>query len=384
MASVRTDSLRDLLHRLFQEQARPSAIIEALLEGAAEAGGISDIHFEPVDGGLEIRIRLDGVLTPLAAAPPELSGPLIARLKVLAGLASYRTDVPQDGRIDGGAAGASRLATYPTVRGEKAVVRLLLATPEAFDLDILGLSDRTRGVLVHAVAAREGMVVLTGPAGSGKTTTLYTLLRHICATDSVPRQIVTIEDPAECLLPRVTQTQINLAVGLTMANCLRSILRQDPEVLMVGEVRDRETAALAVEAALTGHLVLTTIHAGRAAGVFGRLLEMGIEPYQITSILRAAVAVRLVRRLCVRCTVEGVALGCEACWRTGYRGRLLLDESLTLEGAVRDAVLRRADVGEIERTARESGMETLAERGQALVTGLFTTLDEVRRVLASG
>jgi type II secretory ATPase GspE/PulE/Tfp pilus assembly ATPase PilB-like protein len=364
--------------------------------GAAHDARASDVHFEPVESGLDVRFRLDGALHTVAAVPREISASVVARLKVLAGLATYRTDVPQDGRIAGGAADL-RLSTYPTVRGEKAVVRLFAARPEDFRLDSLGLGDDARSALEKALSCREGLVVLTGPAGSGKTTTIYAAIQHV--RDGAPRdvianaggrppapQIVTIEDPVECLLPGVTQTETNPAAGLTLANCLRSVLRQDPEVIMVGEIRDPDAAHLAVEAALTGHLVVTTLHAGTAAGVFARLLEMGLAPHMITSVVRASLAQRLVRRLCPECrTTEGAAWtapGCESCLGTGFRGRLPLAEILTLAPAVRDRVLERADLEELERAARESGMAPLEERGRALVGRGETTEGELARVLA--
>jgi type II secretory ATPase GspE/PulE/Tfp pilus assembly ATPase PilB-like protein len=408
--------------------AAPSEIVQSVLIAAADARA-SDVHFEPVDGGLEVRFRLDGVLQKAGEVPSALAAPVIARVKVLAGLATYRTDVPQDGRIPASALGGKkkegkegkrkpegdapprsdaglsaaaqagtdlRVSTYPTVRGEKAVVRLFAARAEDFRLDALGLGRETVGVLEDALAGRDGLVVLTGPAGSGKTTTIYAAIRHL--TESRPqgptgkdavaakRQVVTIEDPVECLLPGVTQTETNPPAGLTFANCLRSILRQDPEVIMVGEVRDGETASLALEAALTGHLVVTTLHAGTAAGVFARLLEMGIEPYLITSVVRASLAQRLVRRLCPDCRseVEGAwaAPGCQKCLGTGFRGRLPLAEVVTLAPELRSRVLARADLDELERAARESGMAPLAERGEELVRRGETAADEVARVLS--
>jgi general secretion pathway protein E len=396
------DSLRNELEKLYARRAQPSAIIRCVLR-AAQGAGASDIHFEPVDAGLDIRFRLDGVLASVAAAPRDISLQLVARLKVLAGLATYRTDTPQDGRISGDALGMNeladkgagmRLATYPTVRGERAAVRLFLSRHEDFRLDALSLGADVVSTLALALSSREGLVALTGPAGSGKTTTIYAAIQHIreegsperAPSGSGARHIVTIEDPVECLLPGITQTQTNPASGLTSAKCLGAILRQDPEVIMVGEIRDRETAMLALEAALTGHLVLTTVHAGTAAGVFARLLEMGAEPYLVTSTVRAALAQRLVRRLCPECKQEtdGIwsAAGCPACYHTGYRGRLPLAEIVTLSAEVRAAVLARADLDELERAARASGMRTLARRGEELVSGGETTRAEVERSLA--
>ncbi|MHC4199155.1 MAG: GspE/PulE family protein [Planctomycetota bacterium] len=421
----------------------PSAVVDAILREAAGARA-SDVHFEPVDSGLDIRFRLDGVLVSVAAVPPEIASPVVARLKVLAGLATYRTEVPQDGRIAGEALSSPkgkvpggpdrtwhadlRLSTYPTVRGEKAVVRLFTARAEDFRLETLGLGENVRAALERALTSREGLVVLTGPAGSGKTTTLYAAIQHVrdvqartsltaehaetaeklpglavpeespsapSASSAVRaplrfprRHIVTIEDPAECLLPGITQTETNPPAGLTFANCLRSMLRQDPEVIMVGEVRDAETASLALEAALTGHLVLTTLHAGTSGGIFARLLDMGIEPHFITSVVRVAVAQRLVRRLCQECRRRDEdngawqAPGCDSCLGTGFRGRLPLAEVLTLTPELRKAVLARSDLGEIERASRASGLVPLAARGEELIADGETTEAEVARVLA--
>lgn len=375
------------LRELVSEGATPSAVVDSILRKATDARA-SDIHFEPADSGLEVRLRLDGVLRPVAAVPSALAAPVIARLKVLAGLATYRTGVPQDGRISrDGLSGDLRLSTYPTVRGEKAVVRLFSARPEDFRLDELGLGDDVRGTLEKALAGRDGLVILTGPAGSGKTTTIYAAIQHIRDQGSAPRHIVTIEDPVECLLPGIPQTETNPPAGLTFANCLRSILRQDPEVIAVGEVRDRETADLSLEASLTGHLVVTTLHAGTAAGVFARLLEMGMEPYLIASVVRASLAQRLVRRLCPDCRHEDshgwMAEGCAKCLDTGFAGRLPVAEILAVTSHVREAVLRRADIGEIARAARDSGMVPLADRAEGLVRRGETTSAEVARVLAS-
>ena len=385
-------ALRDLsaeIGSLASAGAPPSRLVQAVLAAAA-AGGASDAHFEPVEAGLAVRLRLDGVLQDAAAIPAELSAPVVARLKVLAGLATYRTDVPQDGRIGGEhfsrAGTEARLSTYPTVRGEKAVVRFFLRRAADFRLDALALGDDVAAALRSALAAREGLVALTGPAGSGKTTTIYAALSHLVEAESARRQVVTIEDPVECLLPGVTQTETDPPAGLAFANCLRSILRQDPEVIMVGEVRDAETAKLAAEAALTGHLVITTVHAGTAAGVLVRLVEMGVEPAVVAGVLKLAVAQRLLRRLCPACRRKGpgdmwTAPGCDECLGTGYRGRLPAAEFLTMGPALRAALAGGADLTELHRIARESGMVPLAERGRRLASEGLTDPAELSRVL---
>ncbi|MHC4916660.1 MAG: GspE/PulE family protein [Planctomycetota bacterium] len=368
--------LRTTVDGLVAGGAQPSEVVKAVLDAALEAGA-SDVHFEPLGDGLAVRLRLDGVLQDAAALPAELSAPVVARLKVLAGLATYRTEVPQDGRVSREGSDL-RLSTYPTVRGEKAVVRLFARSAEEFRLDALSLPAEVLGALQMALSAREGLILFTGPAGSGKTTTIYAALQHLRGVERVPRQIVSIEDPVECLLPGVTQTEVNPPAGLTFANCLRSVLRQDPEVIAVGEIRDRETADLAVEAALTGHLVITTLHAGTAAGVFARLVEMGLEPSAVTSVARLAVAQRLVRRLCVECAGKG----CQACSGEGLKGRLPVAEALSLTAEVRAAVLRRADLAAVRYAALEGGLIPLAERGRRMVDAGLTLRSEVERVLS--
>jgi len=366
----------------------PTEIVDMVIARAC-ALGVSDIHFEPTRSGLDVRFRLDGVLKTLGHVARERSANTVSRLKVLAGLATYRTDVPQDGRFTvGEAAGGvdARLSTYPTVRGEKAVVRLFGARPKDYTLDRLGFPSDVTTALRASLALREGMIVLTGPAGSGKSTTLYACVQHARDEAGGGRSIVTIEDPAECLIPGVTQTEINPPAGLTFATCLRSMLRQDPEVIMVGEVRDRETAALALEAALTGHLVLTTLHAGTTWGVFVRLLEMGIEAHLITSAVKMTVAQRLVRRLCPDCKVEAdggwSAPGCEACLGTGYRGRVVIASTLAPTTEVRGAILARADAHTLEECAFAAGAVPLAARADDVVRDGVTSRDEVRRALA--
>jgi type II secretory ATPase GspE/PulE/Tfp pilus assembly ATPase PilB-like protein len=336
------------------------------------------VHFEPLDSGIAVRLRVDGALGTVAELPAELAAQTVARLKVLAGLATYRTEVPQDGRIPREGGADLRLATYPTVRGEKAVVRLFARRAEDFRLAALDLPEEVRASLEEALECRDGLVVLTGPAGSGKTTTIYAALQRIAEEGGESRQVVTVEDPVECLLPGATQTEVNPPAGLTFANCLRSVLRQDPEVIMVGEVRDSQTAALAVEAALTGHLVITTLHAGTAAGVFARLLEMGVEPHMITGVLKLAVAQRLVRRSCGNCAGKG----CADCAGSGLRGRIPIAEALGMTPALRAAVLAGGDLAALRAAAGEGGAVSLRERGRELVAAGATTEAEVQRALA--
>jgi type II secretory ATPase GspE/PulE/Tfp pilus assembly ATPase PilB-like protein len=359
----------------------PDGVVRAVDLVLAEADrlGASDVHFQPTARNLAVRVRIDGVLQPLAALPREVAPNVVARLKVMAELLTYRTDVPQEGSIRppaGGTGTDRRVSTFPTVHGEGAVVRVFDPSAGLLDLDQLGLPADVMAGLDGLLRARSGAVFLTGPSGSGKTTTIYACLRRLVA-DGPGRHIVTIEDPVERALDGVTQSQARPGSEFDFARGLRSLLRQDPEVIMVGEVRDRETAAVAVEAALTGHLLFTTLHAGSACGVVGRLLEMGVEPYLLTAGVRGILNQRLLRRACGAC--RGV--GCEACGGTGYRGRFLVAELLTPDADFRQAVLRRADEDALEAVARRAGWRTIREAAEEAVDAGRTTSQEVERVL---
>ena len=266
---------------------------------AARSNGASDVHFQPGRDGLNLTWRIDGVLLPVASIPIRIAPNIVARLKVLAELLTYRTDVPQEGRIRGAPGEVEmRVSTFPTLFGEKAVVRMFASPGLFLRLADLGLPEAVRDGLGQLLGETSGAIVLSGPAGSGKTTTIYACLRELAARSSGQRSLATLEDPIESVVPGVAQSQVNLAAGLTLESGLKSLLRQDPEVIAIGEIRDRATAETALQAALTGHLILTTFHAGSACEVIGRLLDMGIEPYVLRSGLRAVVAQRLVRRLC--------------------------------------------------------------------------------------
>ncbi len=351
-----------------------TAVVGLLLESARRAGA-SDAHLTPTPEGLDVRWRVDGVLHPVAMVPARVAPNVVARLKVLAELLTYRTDVPQEGRIRGNPGGPDvRVSTFPTLHGERAVVRLFAASgPGGFDgLDDLGLPGELvvelRGLLVET----SGAVVFAGPAGSGKTTALYACLRELVASSRGGRSLVSLEDPIEAVVSGVAQAQVNPTVGLDLEAGLRSLLRQDPEVIAIGEVRDRATAEVAVQASLTGHLVLTTFHAGSAASALCRLLDMGIEPYLLRSGIRAVVFQRLARRLCPECarptddpadflaldvTRAFLPVGCPSCSGTGYRGRTLIAEFLRADrGAVARAVLARDDLERVEEAAVADGM----------------------------
>jgi len=370
--------------------------VDALL-AAAQRSAASDVHLQPTASGLELRWRRDGVLLPLGTFPSGAAADVVTRLKVLAELLTYRNDLPQEGRIRSSAdAVEMRVSTFPTLHGEKAVVRLFGAQQQLRYLEELGLPaevfDRTRRLL----AETSGAVLVTGPAGSGKTTTLYACLRELAERGADKRNIVTLEDPVEVEIPRVSQSQVNEAAGFDLPTGLRSILRQDPEVIMVGEIRDRITAEVALQASLTGQLVLSSFHAGSATVAISRLSDMGIEPYIIRSGLLAVISQRLARRLC-DCSREAdgadrflgltvrrarTPVGCGDCGQTGYRGRILLAEMLLLDDPrIGQAVLDRSDAGSLERLAIEAGMINRWHRAEQAVDQGLTSPEEVRRVL---
>ena len=360
---------------------RASRLVETILRDAVRRAA-SDVHLEPTHSALEVRYRLDGVLHPVAALDRELAPNLVARLKVLAELLTYRVDIPQEGSIREPAGGHSvemRVSTFPTIHGEKVVVRLFDPTGRLLDLEDLGLAPDVHGAVTDLLRERTGAVLLTGPSGSGKTTTIYACLRHLVRAGGRGRHLVTIEDPVEQVLEGVSQSQARPGTEFDFARGLRSLVRQDPEVIMIGEVRDPETAGIAVEAALTGHLVLSTLHAGSACGVIGRLLDMGVEPYLLTSGLRAILNQRLVRRLCPACSA-----GCEACAGTGYKGRLLLAELLTLDASLRQAILARSDTATLEAVVNRPGRQTLRQAAEKAVADGRTTAAEIERVLGPG
>jgi type II secretory ATPase GspE/PulE/Tfp pilus assembly ATPase PilB-like protein len=374
------------------------AVVDRLLRAAAEARA-SDLHVDPEADAWVVRLRLDGVLHPAARLPRALAPTLVARLKVLADLPTYVVDAAQDGRIPAarapGAAGDLRVAILPTIQGEKGVVRLFDGAGETPDLDALGYPLDAAQALERAVVAPQGVVVLSGPAGSGKSTTIHAALRRLRERSDGARSVVSIEDPVERVVPGITQCQVRPGFG--WADALRAFLRQDPEVIHVGEVRDAATAAAAIEAGLTGHLVLTTLHAGSAAQVFTRLLDLRVEPHLVTSAVSAVFAQRLARRLCAACAVDDPraaaraplgreprprrAAGCPACLGTGHRGRLPLVEHAALSSAARRAVLERHEESALAAALREAGQRTLLERGLELVAGGVLGLAELERVL---
>jgi general secretion pathway protein E len=333
--------------------------------------------------------------------PKALAAPVVSRIKVMANLDIAERRLPQDGRIRVSAQGKEidfRVATSPTLHGESVVLRILDRQDVALDFDALGFDPSLKATLREAIERPFGIVLVTGPTGSGKTTTLYAALREINTPD---RKILTVEDPVEYVLTGVNQVPVRPQIGLTFAQALRSFLRQDPDVLMVGEIRDRETAEIAIQAALTGHLLFSTLHTNSAAAAITRLLDMGIDDYLLTSTLHVILGQRLVRRLCMECrepftpskevltrfalSADEVntwyrARGCSLCHSTGFRGRTAILEALRMSDGVRAKVLTRADAHTVERVAIEEGMRTMLGHGLQRVGAGMTTIEEVLRV----
>lgn len=370
--------------------------VELVLAAGRERGA-SDLHLQPTPGGLELRWRVDGVLIGLGTFPSGVSANVIARLKVLADLLTYRNDVPQEGRIRTDDADVEvRVSTFPTLHGERAVVRLFSSKLRYRDLSELQLPDeilaRLRGLLVET----SGAILVTGPAGSGKTTTLYACLHEMVRASGGARSIVTLEDPIEVAVGGVAQSQINTSAGFDLAAGLRSVLRQDPEVIMIGEIRDAATAEVALQASLTGQLVLSSFHAGSAVEAIGRLLDMGIEPYMLRSGVLAVIFQRLVRKLCdcarpsrgqdellgLPVSAARVAVGCPSCAGTGYLGRTVVAEVLSMdEHTLAQAIISGTDVATLEQLALRSGMIDRWQRAIQAVEAGITSPAEVRRVL---
>lgn len=372
-----------------------SRLVSEAFEAAVRAGA-SDIHFEPRRNDLRVRLRLDGRLVEHRIAPLDLAAPAVSRVKVIAGLDLGERRLPQDGRTSFVVQGRSidvRVATTPSVFGEAAVLRLLDRASVRLDLNALGITGQPAEVLRQASQAAHGLFLVSGPTGSGKTTTLYALLERLKETQ---RKILSVEDPVEYHFEHVTQTQVAPQIGLTFAKALRSFLRQDPDVILVGEIRDAETAAVAVQAAMTGHLVLASVHANDAPGVVPRLLDMGVEPYQLAAALKGVAAQRLVRRLCEYCrqarapteperawlktyAVKAARVfdpvGCAECQGAGFRGRLAVAEALLASDTLLKALGR--DGADLHAEARACGWRPMTADGAAKVAAGLTTQAEV-------
>jgi type IV pilus assembly protein PilB len=382
-------------------------LVNSIIFQAAEDGA-SDIHFEPQEDALAVRLRIDGVLHEVQRIPRRMMAGVTTRLKVLAKLDIAERRKPQDGRISLNAAAAGRMldirvATLPTVEGEAVVMRLLDKSKKAPTLTELGLSDEMRLKMEQIIRRPTGAILATGPTGSGKSTTLYAALTEINRPEI---NIITVEDPVEFRLQGVNQVQINARAGLTFAAALRSILRSDPDVVMVGEIRDGETAKISIEAALTGHLVLSTMHTNDAPGAITRLNEMGVEPFLTGSAVSAVLAQRLARKLCTHCcemftpstdemikarvspdvaaAADGVVFyrkkGCPRCGQTGYKGRIGVYQLLVMSETLEGLAASKASREELERAAIEEGMRTLWDDGLSKVAAGLTSLEELARV----
>ncbi len=360
----------------------------------------SDLHFEPFEEDYQVRQRVDGVLYTIAQPPKHLSIAVSSRLKVMSNLDIAERRLPQDGRIQlslGGKDIDLRISFLPTMFGESIVIRILDRSAVMISLDGLGLEDDQRETILELIERPNGILLVTGPTGSGKTTTLYACLNEL---NDPQWKIITTEDPVEYQVNGIVQVNINEKVGLTFAKCLRSILRQDPDICMVGEIRDLETAALAVEASLTGHLVFSTLHTNDAPSTVTRLVDMDVEPFLLTSTIEAIVAQRLVRKLCLFCreaydpSEEELATlqltkdqikdhkiyktrGCKECQHIGYKGRTGIYEMMTLNEEMRDLILQRCSTGELREAAIRSGMKTLREAGIKKILAGITSIEEV-------
>jgi len=387
--------LRDLA-----SEAPVVRIVNRLISKAVEQRA-SDIHIEPFEQSLRIRYRIDGVLRDVEAPPAHLRAAVISRIKIMARLNIAERRLPQDGRIKLAVRGKDidlRVATIPTMHGEAVVLRVLDRGSVALDFASLGFAGEPLAAYRAALMRPNGIILVTGPTGSGKTTTLYASLIELNTPD---RKVLTVEDPIEYQLDGVNQVQIKPQIGLTFAHVLRSMLRHDPDVIMVGEIRDLETAQIAIQAALTGHLVLSTVHTNNAASTLTRLLDMGLEDYLLTSTMNGIVAQRLVRRLCEQCREPyrplpemldhlGVRaldraifhrpVGCPRCNGTGYFGRISINEILVISDAIRRQILHAAEATELQRVALEAGMRPMFQDGLAKVLDGVTTVEEVLRV----
>ena len=377
-------------------------LVNLILLQAIE-NGASDIHIEPSEHSVSVRLRVDGTMKDITAPPKSLFHAVVSRIKILASMDIAERRVPQDGRarvkfrdkqVD------LRVNSLPTVHGESVVMRLLDKANLFGDVSQLGLDSFHEQILLDAISRPHGMIYLTGPTGSGKTTTLYSSLQHL---NSRERKIITVEEPVEYEVAGINQVHVRSDIGLSFANALRAILRQDPDIIMVGETRDSETAEIAVRAALTGHLVFSTLHTNDAPSTITRLVDLGIEPYLISSSLNLVIAQRLVRRICDKCKIEthpsdlvlrrleGVTNfaipdtiyageGCNECGKTGYRGRVAIHEFLSLNTQIREMVMNEAKESEIEAASVAMGCHTLMGSGVSKVAGGLTTLEEVLKI----
>ena len=390
----------DLLDVQGDDEAPIIRLVNSLFSQAVKDRA-SDIHIEPFETSMTVRFRVDGMLSEIIKPPKRAQNTIISRVKIMAGLNIAEKRLPQDGRIRLKIAGRDidvRVSTVPTTYGERIVMRLLDRSSVLRDLNTIGFSRRNYLIISELINKSHGIVLVTGPTGSGKTSTLYGCLAQINSPDL---NILTIEDPVEYQLKGIGQVQVNAKINLTFANGLRSFLRQDPDVIMVGEIRDRETAEIAIQASLTGHLVLSTVHTNDAPGALARLVDMGIEPFLVASSLIGVVAQRLVRTICGKCKheyvptaeeVSGVGLdpktvrvlykgaGCTVCQGSGYQGRTGIYELMLIDDELRALIIKNTDSNTIKNKARERGMITLRDDGADKVQRGITTAEEVSRV----
>ena len=393
---LKSDGSKDMGHPVIQ-------LVDLMLQQAVEEGA-SDIHVEPEEKTMRIRYRVDGVLHEVSSPPKDMESEIISRIKILAQMDISENRLPQDGRIKATIDSNEidmRVSCIPTIYGENVVIRILRDQQAVLDLSSLGFSSEAKKIFERLIQRPFGMILETGPTGSGKTTTLYAALKLI---NSMDRNIVTIEDPVEYKLPLLRQTQVNNKAGFTFANALRSILRQDPDVIMVGEIRDKETAEIAVQAALTGHLVFSTLHTRNAAGVVTRLMDMKIDPFLVASSVIGVVAQRLLRRICSKCKEEeklsegllemlkvkagGLRTykgkGCLHCHHTGYKGRVGVFEILPVDERIQTKIIAHASIPEIEHEAKQSGFKSLLDDALEKVDAGMTTVEEVIKYVDLG
>jgi type II secretory ATPase GspE/PulE/Tfp pilus assembly ATPase PilB-like protein len=379
-------------------------LVDSLIIDAVHSGA-SDIHIEPWESSIAVRIRLSGVLNELVHLPEDLMEKVSGRLKIMANLIGYQTDLPQEGRASTFPEAGNvelRVSTFPTVRGEKIVIRIFDPKNRSFNLDDLGFETDTLDAFKSLISRPNGLALLTGPTGSGKTTAIYAALLHLIEKHGPRISVATVEDPVEFNLPMISQSQCNAAREYTYPVALRSLMRQDPQVIMIGEIRDAETAQIAVQAGLTGHMVLSTIHSGSTAGVFARLINMGIEPFLLASSIIGVLGLRLVRLNCPACSQpyepeQGLlrqvpsewldqalfrqGTGCDTCMHTGFSGRGTVTELLVTDETIRDAVIAKTPTRRLQEIAVQTGMNTLYRTGMRRVLRGETTLEEIHRVI---
>ena len=370
-------SLRDIA-----KEAPIVRLVNDIFARALESGA-SDIHIEPSETELKVRFRIDGVLSTAFEPPHAQYSAIASRLKLIGGLNISERRLPQDGRIQltiGREDLDVRMSTLPAIHGESIVMRLLRKNAGDYSFTSIGMDESTRGTFEDLIQRPHGLILVVGPTGSGKTTTLYCALMKL---NTGLDKIITVEDPVEYQVPGITQVQVKSSIGLTFSSGLRSIVRQDPDIILVGEIRDRETADICINAALTGHLVLSTLHTNDSAGAISRLQDMGVEPFLIASALTGVMSQRLVRRVCPVCRSSGLLgdLRCRSCSGTGYKGRVGIYELLVIDDAIRSLITRRESASIIAKHAQaNNGLKLVREDGLAKVTSGLTTLEEVERV----